>query len=127
MSINQLRLEFQDHKSLEKYTREYISTHFETTVNKDADVVPKLYNFGKISDLSYEKLLVVLSYYKNIVDTRKKPKARIAQIKDYYDSGKLNVHHTFDRGTDDNTDLIFWGIIFIIIILLIIFLVRRKN
>ena len=127
MSVNQLKLEFQDQKSLEKYLREYISTHFETTVSKEGDVTPKKYNFGKISDLSYDKMINVLSYYKKIVDARKAPKSRIVSTKDYYDSNKLNVHHTFDNINTDNLDFIFWGFIIIIIIILLVIYFRRKK
>jgi DNA helicase TIP49 (TBP-interacting protein) len=115
--------EFSDRHSLEKYTREYISTYFDTQVI-DGDVVPKAYKFGKISKLSEKELYEMLTYYRNKINSKPKPKAQIHTIKEYYDSGKLKVHHTFDRRNSDDT--MFWIIFFAIIIILLFIYYRRK-
>ena len=115
--------EFKDRQSLEKYTREYISTYFDTEI-QDGDVVPKAYKFGKISTLNEKELYGVLTYYRNKINAKPKAKTQIHTIKEYYDSGKLNVHHTFDHATSE--DLWFWVIFFILIAILLFVYYRRK-
>ncbi len=116
------KYEFKDRSSLERYTREYLSTYFETTINH-GDVLPKDYKFGKLSTLSFEELYKVLNHYRNIINSKKKPKKNIKVIQDYYDTNRLTVHHTFDNV--ENSEWIFWG--FLIIILIIIFIIYRRK
>lgn len=115
--------EFKDRRDLEKYTRSFISSHFDIEV-RNGDVVPKDYKFKKISDLNDTELYSVLTYYRNKHKAEPSTKTQIVTIKDYYDAGKLTMHHTFDYG--DNTDMYFWIFMFIVIIILIIIYYRRK-
>lgn len=126
MSITQLQQEFKTRYDLEKYTREYLSTHFETVVKK-GDVVPKDYTYKKISDLTDSELRNILLHYKNKVNERPTPKTQIATIQQYYDNNKLNVHHTFDKIGGSDEDWWLWGFFFTILIIILIFLYRRKQ
>lgn len=126
MSVQQLELEFKTRPELEKYTREFISTYFETVV-KDGDVVPKDFNYGKIKDLSDSQLRQILAHYKNIVNERVKPKSQIVTIKNYYDNNKLSVHHTFDKVGGSDEEWWFWAFLIIILIIVIFIVYRRRQ
>jgi uncharacterized HAD superfamily protein len=119
------KYEFKNRESLERYTREYLSTYFETTVSA-GDVLPKDYKFGKLGTLSFEELYGVLNHYRNIINSKQKPKTNIKTIQNYYDPNRLTMHHTFDNV--DTSNYIFWG--FTIVILIIVFFIiykRKKN
>lgn len=126
MSVLSLELEFKSRYELEKYTREFISTYFETIV-KDGDVVPKDYNYGKISNLSDAQLRRILVHYKNIVNERVKPKSQIVTISKYYDNNKLNVHHTFDKVGGSDEEWWFWAFLIIILIIVIFIFYKRRQ
>lgn len=118
------KYEFKDRAALEKYTREYISTYFDTII-KDGDVVPKNYKLKKISKLTDTELYQMLNHYRDQINSKTKPKTKIAGIKDYYDSGKLTMHHTFDTGS--GSDMWFWIFLFIIFVFFVVYYYRKRD